>query len=314
MVGQISEIEIMSDTLTTSELWNRLRDSPRNQALIVLVLVFVALALGTVIEKYPSESLLKEREFFRSDNKTNFDRCPGPRGSAANMACVSTINLKLAYDNETRSQQLGFRAKAYTHMRRDDLALRDLDQALALKGVTGETLRFNLMLRGGIELTTHDASGAEADFTRAIALLPQDERWSGYYGRGLARIGLGKPTPALSDFNAAITALLKLNAQLPLIVSRDEMLFSKAERQELEARWKLSFARTIARCYASRATAYRAIGQYSKSIDDYDAAIKLTPGDASLYSGRARTEFAMGNWQAGFGDFWTRTKLVFGWK
>ena len=297
-----------------ADLWNRLRSSAAGQALMVSALVATALILGTAIENHPSESLLKEREIFRSNNKTAFDRCPGPRGSAAHMACVDTINLNLAIDNEARSEQLEFRAGAYYRMQRGDLALRDLNQALALKGVSRETLARNLMLRGAVELATRDASGAETDFTQAISLLPEDQRWSGYYNRGLARISLARSESAVPDFNVAVAGLLKLRAQLPLAISRDDLLFSKAERQELEASWMSSLARTIAYSYASRAMAYRAIGQYSKSIDDYDAAIKLAPRDPSLYSGRARTEFAMGNWRAGFDDFWTRTKLVFGWK
>jgi tetratricopeptide (TPR) repeat protein len=167
----------------------------------------------------------------------------------------------------------------------------------------------NIFFRGGLKMLTRDYVGAEADFNRMIGF-DQEYDWSARYGRGWARLQLGWPELALADFNNQIAALPKLHAETVASSNNFMKTFPLPEQKEWRAKLEAGFGRMASVSYSSRATAYRALGQYDKSLADYNTALKLTHTDPSLYSGRARTEFAMGNLSAAFEDFWIRTQLV----
>jgi tetratricopeptide (TPR) repeat protein len=161
---------------------------------------------------------------------------------------------------------------------------------------------------------THEMRAAKADYTTALPLSSGIDTLNAKLGRANAEIHLDEPDLALADLDDLIAESPETIATYRAQTVRSLAQSSPQERKSWLARQDAGFNVSAAGVFYLRATAYRNLGQYEKSLADSDTAITLAPGYPSLYSGRARTEFAMGNWRAGFADFWTRTKLVFGWK
>jgi hypothetical protein len=109
------------------------------QAQAIFVLVAIALAVGTLAQTLPSETLVAERALLGGGGAAPMNSCPGPWRSVAYRICTATLELKTATDDETRSSALSLRASDYEYQHRYYLALRDFDAAIALKGASRES-------------------------------------------------------------------------------------------------------------------------------------------------------------------------------
>jgi tetratricopeptide (TPR) repeat protein len=288
----------------------RLRDSPRLQVAVLIAAVLGALAIGSLIESVPSQSFDQERgvvgDWLQSLNSSQFRK---NSNSAAELLATANTQLRYAADsNEKESDYFG-RAWAQHLMHRDDLALRDYTAALSIKGISKSVCAEDFLMRGQIRLQTGDARGAEQDFTQVLSLHSGDE-WQAQIMRAKAWISLDEPNKALGDFNDAINKLPELRSQAYKEIPPSWEV-SGADREKFVALIDARFRKVIAFAYGSRAIAYRLLGQYDKSLADYDTAIKAAPFDPNQYAGRARTEFAAGRWGDGFRDYWTQVTLRF---
>jgi tetratricopeptide (TPR) repeat protein len=156
------------------------------------------------------------------------------------------------------------RATAYAGLHKYDLALADVDFALAispddpdargLRGqipATSELSQADAARRGAALFDRGDYDGALAALDRAVSLNPNDEY--ALYERGLTWLAKPDYTRALADFNA----VLKLQPNT----------------------WG---------ALDERGNAYRGRGQYDLAIADYDAAIALYPNGAAIYFDRGQ--------------------------
>jgi tetratricopeptide (TPR) repeat protein len=156
------------------------------------------------------------------------------------------------------------RATAYAGLHRYDLALADVDFALAispddpdargLRGqipATAELSQADAARRGAALFDRGDYDGALAALDRAVSLNPNDEY--ALYERGLTWLAKPDYTRALADFNA----VLKLQPNT----------------------WG---------ALDERGNAYRGRGQYDLAIADYNAAIALYPNGAAIYFDRGQ--------------------------
>jgi eukaryotic-like serine/threonine-protein kinase len=117
---------------------------------------------------------------------------------------------------------------------------------------------------------------AEADFTRALELKPN---WlPPLINRGIARDALHRPRESEADYTAALGD--------PACPTRVWFLRARARRTAGDpagyaADRAQGFDRepTDALSYRTRATWWREAGEFNKSIADFDAALKLHPGD-----------------------------------
>jgi tetratricopeptide (TPR) repeat protein len=283
-----------------ARLWNSLRSSPAGQAVIVITLVIAAILAGTVLQSHSSESLLAERSLFK--------RLGGDDTAAGTRLASMSRQVDQATNPEARHAALVSRALAYEEMHRNDLALRDIDVAMSQPGVTSQLLGMDLFLRATLRLQVNDFAGAETDFTRLIAMKTEYDP-AAHYDRGLARLKLGNGSGAKADFDVTISELPKYFAVQRTALSRTSFL-TPSEQHRVLADAARNQARVLVMSHASRAIAYRELGQYQDAIADYDAALKIDPHTPSLYAERAYTELREGNWRAGLRDYWTRAKLA----
>jgi tetratricopeptide (TPR) repeat protein len=154
------------------------------------------------------------------------------------------------------------RATAYAGQHKYDLALADLDLALAIspddpdaRGLRGQIPatanldQASAAHRGAALFDRGDYDGAIAALDRSLSLSPNDE--FSLYERGLAWLAKPDYSRALADFNAVLR--IKPN--------------SWGSLQE-------------------RGNAYRGKGQYDLAISDYNDALKLYPGGAAIFFDR----------------------------
>src|SRR5262249_48179259 len=106
---------------------------------------------------------------------------------------------------------------------------------------------------------------AMPDYERAIALAPQD--WGGYIRPGHSSTANHQPQLALQDFDTALRLLL--SAPMP-----------DAPVAVLARHMMLAFL------YEDRGGANGALGQYTRALDDYNAAIEMSPTDPNGFVGR----------------------------
>ena len=274
---------------------------------ILLSILVLALVVGAVLEKSSSETLRVEGGWVARLEATPIGRFLERQSIPERSVVSQTIAIAHADNIELKNSAYFSRAFSYSTLHRYNLALRDLDAAIALKGLSPQDQSEDLMLRAQYKFQSGDFSGTESDCNR-LSRLPQRYPLSVFVLRGWARIYLGKPDLAVGDFSSAIAALPQTRAQMQTSIAQFPHLFP-ADRKKALDEIALSFSITVSTVYADRAAAYRALGQDDKSIMDYNTAIRASPNMASLYAGRARTEFAAGHWGTALEDFWTRNKL-----
>ncbi len=164
-----------------------------------------------------------------ADDVDACNRLTGPENArAAVLVCSQALNSGLISD-PVRVGMLVNRGNAYSILGHFEAAIEDLSNALALGG------------------------------PRAF------EAW---YGRGLARSGIGDLDKAIVDFDRA----LEVDGQ-------------------------------AASVFVARGNAYAAKGEYARAIEDYDSAITLDAGLADAWYGRGASNNRLGNADQAVADF-----------
>ncbi len=131
-----------------------------------------------------------------------------------------------------------------------------------------------------------DFQGAAAQFTKAIAIVP--EYADAYVGRGKARQAAGQSEAALADFEKAIV----INPTLDLAyTSRGIIERSQGDTQKALA----DFTRSVhlhptSDAYYQRGLTYQTLDQPKRAVADYDAAISYDPGAPYIYLARAKAK------------------------
>jgi tetratricopeptide (TPR) repeat protein len=274
---------------------------------VLLGIFALVLVAGIMLEKSSSETLRVEGTWVARLEATTIGRFIDRQAFPERSVVFQTFAIARADNVEVKNSAYFSRAVGYFMLHRYNLALRDLDSAIALKGLSPQNQSEDMMLRAQYKFQSGDFAGTESDCSRLLGL-PQKLPLFVFVLRGWARIYLGKPELAVTDFSSAIAALPATRVQMQNSVQQFPGLFPTDRRKAL-AEIARGFNSTVSAVYASRAAAYRALGQYDKSVMDYDTAIKSSPNMASLYAGRARTDFAAGLWGAALGDFWTRNEI-----
>lgn len=119
--------------------------------------------------------------------------------------------------------------------------------------------------RGMAYMETGSFAQAAADFTEAIGRNPEEDVY--YNNRGLAYLGLKEYEKAETDFSEAIRL-----------------------RQE-------------ASYYVSRANARKNLGDTERALEDYSAALALSPGNLKALNNRGALYFAQENYEAAIKDY-----------
>ncbi len=194
-----------------------------------------------------------------------------------------TRACELAPDNPDYFYQRGF---VYWQAKQPKNALADFDRALQMK--PNHVLA--LVARSDLRIQTGDKAGAAADLEAASTAAPKEDAVHFSLAAGYAR--LDKFTQAIEQYDQWI-ASHPLDAKLYGALSwrcRARALGGIDLRRALEdCNQALSHAQRSSPFYAeaaySRGLVWLRLGDYDKSIADFDASLKITPRDAgSLYA------------------------------
>jgi tetratricopeptide (TPR) repeat protein len=295
-----------------SDLWFRLRYTAGGQAFAGATLLLVGLTIGLLIGALPLASYV--RHLFPNSRSVYLDKCPEGALPGGRAECGAIKELDGARDPEGLNREYWRHYYIHRLLHQHELSIADMDAALAIPRLSDNSRALDYASRGRSELSLEEYGATEADYSQAITLYHGRFTWNLYFDRGTARIRMGMPALALADFNAALAKRAETIEAVETSYVRLVQRISPNDLKRFRARIDAGNAFTKAWILSERATAYRNLGQYERSLTDCDTAINLQPNNPLYYSGRARTEFMMGRWRAGFSDFWTRTKLVFGWQ
>ncbi len=172
--------------------------------------------------------------------------------SPAMVACTSMID-NLLEPPGAKSVALNNRARAHMQLAEWDLALTDLNKAIALK--PGSALYY---YNRGVVFSDGKAMPARAvqDFSQAIALQPIYAE--AFNNRGLAKLTLGQVDEAVADFSTALKQNPKLDAAL-----------------------------------TNRGGAYARQKKYKAALSDVDAALKVDAAKPGRWAARCRMKIAI---------------------
>ena len=144
------------------------------------------------------------------------------------------------------------------------------------------SLAINMRARLKFE-TLGDMAGAEADYSRALQLAPDNQ--DALVNRGLARLQLKRYAAADADFQAAI----RLDATQPTVFNGIGLLHYQQGRtgEALEAYTRaIGLDPDFADSYINRGVIYREQGDLISALKDFNAAVGLAPASPEGYANR----------------------------
>ena len=202
------------------------------------------------------------------------------------------------------------RGRVYRQLKQPAAARADFDRSLKLKPDDVQAL----IARAELEVEAGERAQAQTDLDAADAVAPRqaDVRFemAGFYER------LDRPTPAVVQLSLWIDAHaddarmpLALNSrcwlralagiELPLALKDCNAALRRAEKATA----------LYARITDSRGLVYLRMNDYGKSIADYDASLKIDPGNASSLYGRGIARLRRQETVAGNADIHSATAL-----
>jgi tetratricopeptide (TPR) repeat protein len=154
--------------------------------------------------------------------------------------------------------------------------------------------------RGNARADAGAAAEANADFTEAIKLRPNDA--TSHAGRGRAALTLGDTSGAIADYSEA---LRRMPDSVSFLVGRGHAHLLKGDLPDAIA----DFTEAIrlnpksASAFNRRGLAYRRSGDLARALDDYTNAIALNPAYALAYNNRGYIYEAQGHKEEAISDF-----------
>jgi tetratricopeptide (TPR) repeat protein/predicted aspartyl protease len=193
-----------------------------------------------------------------------------------------TRACELATDNPDYFYQRGF---VYWQIKQPSNALADFDRALRLK----PNHILALLARGDLRMQTGDKAGAEADLDAANAAAPKEDAVHFSLAAGYMR--LEQFPRAIEQYDLWIASHpldAKLYGTLNLRCRARALGGIDLQRALQDCNQALSHAVKSSPFYAdaadSRGLVWLRLGDYDKSVADFDACLKIAPRDAwSLY-------------------------------
>ncbi|MEG4318320.1 MULTISPECIES: tetratricopeptide repeat-containing serine protease family protein [unclassified Microcoleus] len=155
-------------------------------------------------------------------------------------------------------------------------------------------------VRGLTRFDKGDASGAVADFTKAIQT--QSDYVEAYFYRGLAYFDLREIPKSLADYSKAIA----LNAgYLDAYYNRGLVLSAMGDTPGAIADYTqvIRQDRNFAAAYNNRGLALSDLGDQKGAIDDFNQALQINPGRANTYFNRGLALFRINNDRSALADY-----------
>ncbi len=162
------------------------------------------------------------------------------------------------------------------------------------------------LLAGYVHKHHGQLSEAKADFTAALKRDPNVA--TAYVNRGYVENDLHEPAPAAQDFRAGLhldpgDGEAHLGLAFASLALRQPRL---ALRQAQLAQAKMGESQSL---HVIRATAYSDTGAWTKAIPEYQAALKIAPGDPTLHAALASTYYALRRYQDSVAELLIAAKL-----
>jgi tetratricopeptide (TPR) repeat protein/predicted aspartyl protease len=189
---------------------------------------------------------------------------------------------QLAPDNADYVYQRGM---VHLELRQDALALADFDRAIKLKPGAADAL----IARARLKFKAGDKVGAGADLDAADAALPKETNMRLMLAGGYEQLDLLEPATKQFDFwMASHSEDLRfpeaLNGRCWVKALRGVDLQGALKDCDAALRRAKKASAFYAKASDSRGLVFLRLGNYDKSIADYDASLKINPKDAwSLY-------------------------------
>ena len=155
-------------------------------------------------------------------------------------------------------------------------------------------------VRGLTRFDNGDASGAVADFSKAIQT--QSDYVEAYFYRGLAYFDLREIPKSLADYSKAIA----LNAgYVDAYYNRGLVLSAMGDKPGAIADYTqvIRQDRNFAAAYNNRGVALSDLGDQKGAIDDFNQALQINPGRANTYFNRGLALFRINNDRSALADY-----------
>ena len=155
-------------------------------------------------------------------------------------------------------------------------------------------------VRGLTRFDKGDASGAVADFTKAIQT--QSDYVEAYFYRGLAYFDLREIPKSIADYSKAIA----LNAgYVDAYYNRGLVLSAMGDKPGAIADYTqvIRLDRNFAAAYNNRGLALSDLGDQKGAIDDFNQALQINPGRANTYFNRGLALFRINNDRSALADY-----------
>jgi tetratricopeptide (TPR) repeat protein len=215
---------------------------------------------------------------------------------------LSRLIERKTLEDRHRVIALRWRGDSYRHLRYDQKAIADYNQAISLDpdyawayAGRGETYRW---------LEQYDQ--AIADFDKAIEL--ESEFVWALAHRGEMFRKLEENEKALADFNKAV----ELDPNLSWVIASRGELYRTMEQYTYalaDMEQAIDLNPTYAWAIASRGQTYRKLGQFEAALEDFNQAVQLNPDYYWAIAGRAQTWRKLEQYEEAVSDFTRAVEL-----
>jgi tetratricopeptide (TPR) repeat protein len=197
---------------------------------------------------------------------------------------------------QDESSILYYRASANHLINKNELAIQDLDKAIAIN----PRLEAAYISRGSAYFELNQMDKAIQDYDKALEINPQSA--IAYNNRGIVYKKFGNAGAALQDFEEAIR----------LKPDYDSAYYHRGNVYTILGVYQLAiddYTKVILLepnsfdAYGNRGIAYANLGDYNEAISDFDQVIRLDPQSSLAYYNRGRTYQEMGKLAEAEADF-----------